>query len=208
MALVNLDSYLGMGHNFYLYELDGVFSVIPWDLNEAYGNFRCRCNNEELLALRIDEPTCGGLERYPLVQRFVGDQARRDRYHQQLQSLLDGPLAESAFNAEVDRWADLIRPTVQTDERLFFSVRQFEDAVSQTRLSQGGQQAMPLKAFRNGRSEHLAAQLSNQEPRTADGSGSCEGGAGGGGGGGNPCGDGICDRAEQENPNLCPRDCP
>jgi spore coat protein CotH len=39
-ALVSLDSYQGsMKHNYYLYEQDGVFSMIPWDYNMAFGGF-------------------------------------------------------------------------------------------------------------------------------------------------------------------------
>ncbi|MFJ6209658.1 CotH kinase family protein [Lysinibacillus sp. NPDC092081] len=39
-ALVNLDSYQGtMKHNYYLYEKNGVFSIIPWDFNMSFGGF-------------------------------------------------------------------------------------------------------------------------------------------------------------------------
>ncbi|MFE3577193.1 CotH kinase family protein [Lysinibacillus sp. NPDC059133] len=39
-ALVNLDSYQGtMKHNYYLYEENGVFSIIPWDFNMSFGGF-------------------------------------------------------------------------------------------------------------------------------------------------------------------------
>ncbi len=39
-ALVNLDSYQGqMKHNYYLYEQNGKFSIIPWDYNMAFGGF-------------------------------------------------------------------------------------------------------------------------------------------------------------------------
>ncbi|AVK86751.1 hypothetical protein C3943_26425 [Lysinibacillus sp. B2A1] len=39
-ALVNLDSYQGnMKHNYYLYEDNGVFSIIPWDYNMSFGGF-------------------------------------------------------------------------------------------------------------------------------------------------------------------------
>lgn len=39
-ALVNLDSYQSnLKHNYYLYEENGVFSVIPWDYNMSFGGF-------------------------------------------------------------------------------------------------------------------------------------------------------------------------
>ncbi len=32
--LVNLDSYVSnMNHNYYLYEKDGIVSILPWDYN-------------------------------------------------------------------------------------------------------------------------------------------------------------------------------
>ena len=40
VALANFDSYLGgTTHNYYLYEENGIFSVLPWDLNLAFGGF-------------------------------------------------------------------------------------------------------------------------------------------------------------------------
>jgi spore coat protein CotH len=36
-AWSNLDSYQGsLAHNYYLYEQDGVFSLLPWDYNESF----------------------------------------------------------------------------------------------------------------------------------------------------------------------------
>jgi spore coat protein CotH len=44
MALFNLDSYQGsLAHNYYLYEQDGVFSLLPWDCNESCGIFSMGC---------------------------------------------------------------------------------------------------------------------------------------------------------------------
>ena len=40
VALANFDSYLGMTtHNFYLYEENGRFTIISWDMNLAFGGF-------------------------------------------------------------------------------------------------------------------------------------------------------------------------
>lgn len=40
VALANYDSYLGgTTHNYYLYEQNGVFSILPWDYNYAFGIF-------------------------------------------------------------------------------------------------------------------------------------------------------------------------
>lgn len=50
VALANFDSYLGgTTHNYYLYEQDGVFTILPWDYNYAFGGFGGG-------AVDIDEP--------------------------------------------------------------------------------------------------------------------------------------------------------
>ncbi|WP_246011250.1 CotH kinase family protein [Brevibacillus nitrificans] len=39
-AVVNLDHYQGsLKHNYYLYEENGVFSILPWDYNMSFGGF-------------------------------------------------------------------------------------------------------------------------------------------------------------------------
>ena len=39
-VLSNFDSYQGgIGHNYYLYEKDGQFTMLPWDLNQSFGGF-------------------------------------------------------------------------------------------------------------------------------------------------------------------------
>jgi spore coat protein CotH len=40
--LVSLDSYLGSGHNYFLYHREDIDKLIhlPWDMNEAFGTFR------------------------------------------------------------------------------------------------------------------------------------------------------------------------
>ena len=38
--VMNWDSYLGhTGHNYFLYEEDGVISILPWDYNLAFGTY-------------------------------------------------------------------------------------------------------------------------------------------------------------------------
>ncbi|MEZ4465244.1 MAG: CotH kinase family protein [bacterium] len=125
-ALVSLDSYPGSGHNYYLYEIDGTFRVIPWDMNEAFGVFTCGCDRAQLVDLAIDEPICGRLADRPLVARLLAEPVLKTRYRQHLQTLIDGPLVPATFEAMVVETADLIRPFVQADDRKFFTDAQFE----------------------------------------------------------------------------------
>ena len=37
---MNWDSYLGhTGHNYFLYEENGILSILPWDYNLAFGTY-------------------------------------------------------------------------------------------------------------------------------------------------------------------------
>jgi len=211
-VLVNLDSYTGNGHNYYCYEQDGVFVVIPWDLNEAFGNFKCGCNRDGILELMMDEPTCGAVQNKPLVDRMLAIDKHREQYHGFLQDLLDGPFSSQSMESWIDEAAKLIRTTVEKDSTKFYSTDAFEQNLDDQDI--GG--AIGLKLFVSERVTSLQAQLAGTAPSSADGSGSCGGGPGGGpggggsgpGGGGNPlCPDDDCDNFERNNCEVCPEDC-
>ena len=213
-VMVNLDSYLGMGHNFYLYEQDGRFVDVPWDLNETYGNFTCQCDRAGLINLKIDEPTCGELSDRPFVARLLNDPDYLERYHEILRELVDGPAAVDTMRAFIQSTADVIRPFVQADPTKFFSEQEFETGlVDDVGGGRGG--AWGLESFIRDRNEAILRQLDGVDPSTNQGNGNCGRGGGvdpGGGmqGGGQncpPCGDGLCDDFEMQNPEVCPRDC-
>ena len=203
-ALVNLDSYSGSGHNYYLYEQGGVFSVIPWDLNEAFGLFNCSCDRAGIIGLRIDEPTCGPLVERPLIARLLAVEEYRDRYHADLVEMFEGPLSVGAMDARITEVEALLRPYVEADPMTPYPLDQFEAALDDGATSRGG--AIGLRAFVEERGANIAAQLagSEPEPRVADGEGSCQSFRPGGQ---EPCGDGVCDDFERANPGVCPGDC-
>ena len=211
--LVNLDSYSGNGHNYYIYEVDGVFTPIPWDLNEAFGNFRCGCNRAAIIGLLIDDPTCGALATKPMAARVLTDDTYRAQYHELLATFIaeGGPFSDAVILSNIEATAALIRPFVENDNEKFFSTQDFE-----TNLYSDVGNAIGLSTFVSERRSAIADQLAGLSPSSSGGQGSCsQGGPGGGdgpGGGGpggqNPkCPDGICDAVEQANPGLCPEDC-
>ncbi|MGB0590296.1 MAG: CotH kinase family protein [Myxococcota bacterium] len=212
--LVNLDSYSGNGHNYYVYEVDGVFTPIPWDLNEAFGNFTCGCSRAEIIGLLIDDPTCGALATKPMAERVLTDPTSVDLYHAHLAEFIadGGPFSDAVIAANIEAAATLIRPYVEADTEKFFSTQDFETAIH----SDVGN-AIGLTTFVTERRAAIAAQLDGSAASSSNGEGSCgnggpggggPGGGGPGGGGQNPkCPDGICDAVEQANPGLCPEDC-
>ncbi len=212
-VMVNLDSYLGMGHNFYLYEQDGQFVDIPWDLNETYGNFTCQCDRDGLINLKIDEPTCGPIAERPFVSRLLANPDYVERYHAILRELVDGPAALEVMMMQVRITAEIIRPFVEADPTKFFSIEDFDRGLTD---DVGGRRggAWGLERFIRDRNEAIRRQLDGADPSTNSGNGSCgmrgggmPGGMQGGGQDCPPCGDGVCDAFETANPEVCPRDC-
>jgi len=186
----HLDNYLGIGHNYYLYEMDGRFIILPWDLNMAFGTFNCGIDREGIINFYIDEPTCGPISERPLIERLLSYQPYLDVYHGYLESLLDGPFALDRMESRIDELADFIRPYVRADKLKFYSTEDFERCLTEDlrgAMPQGGMpmvganpqigrmprgpSAIGLKAFIAERSASVRQQLAGKRPSAGDGSG-------------------------------------
>lgn len=170
VAASNMDSYLGTNkQNYYLYENKGVFSILPWDYNMAFGGF----GGSNIL---IDEPTQGALTERPLVAKLLEADEYKERYHAILQDMLDDYLKQETFAKRVEELKTLISEHVRQDPRPFYTYEQYEEAVP------------ALLSFVQQSSENIQQQLDGTLPSSGDGSGS-GGGMGPGGLGGMRQGD-------------------
>lgn len=130
--LVHLDNYTGMGHNYYLYEESpGYFTLLPWDLNMAFGTFRMGASQGDVADFYIDEPVTNGMDSRPLVKRLLAHPPYMERYHQYHEDLLAGAFAEGVMEKRIDAWVALIRPYVEKDENKFFTMEQFEKGLTE-----------------------------------------------------------------------------
>ena len=160
---VNLDSYVGSGHNYYLYhnEDTGLFEFITWDVNEAFGNFKMGLNLTQIKTLpftHIPQP----FNQRPLMNRLLQDAGLKQRLADRLCALLQD------FNMEkmaprTDALANLIRPHVQADTKKFYSNTQFEQNLTQDLSTPGGPQGpfdiAGLTSFVTARRNSLLGQL-------------------------------------------------
>jgi spore coat protein H len=129
-ALVNFDSYLGsFGHNYYLYEQNGVFTILPWDLNMSFGGFIFGGDTSRLY---IDEPTQGALADRPLAAKLLANEEYLQRYHGYLEQVATRYLSGGYLEAETGRLYELISEYVRTDPTAFFTYEQFEQSISGT----------------------------------------------------------------------------
>jgi len=168
-ALSNLDSYHGtLAHNYYLYDQDGVFTLLPWDFNESFGSFAMDCNNVDIRELYIDEPVSGALSDRPFLANVFADQDNLDVYHEYLTQLIEGSLSSDTFATRVNEIADLIREHVENDPTSFYGSSYFEQNLTST-----VGQFYGLTSFVDYRIANIADQLDGTLPSAGDGSGFC-----------------------------------
>ena len=88
--LVNLDSYASnLKHNYYLYERDGVFQILPWDLNMSFAGFQVR-DAKSAINFPIDMPVSGdSMENSPLISKLLEVDEYKHHYHKYLRELVN-----------------------------------------------------------------------------------------------------------------------
>jgi spore coat protein CotH len=129
--LVHLDNYIGAGHNSYLYEMDGKFIPLVWDMNMAFGTFNQGIRKDGLINFYIDEPTAGPINRYPLVRRLLAYPPYLEKYHEYLREALDGPFSPDVLLPHIDRLIEMVRPYAEADTQMFYSYEDWERCITE-----------------------------------------------------------------------------
>ena len=150
----NGDSYTGaMIHNYYLYEEDGMLSMIPWDYNLAFGTFQSS-NATSTVNSPIDTPVSGGsVDDRPMLGWIFSDEKYTDMYHK-----LFGEFMESVdIQLIITKAQELIAPYVEKDPTKFCTYDEFLKGVD------------AIKQFCALRSESITGQLNGTIPSTTTG---------------------------------------
>ncbi|MBK5241468.1 CotH kinase family protein [Clostridium sp.] len=171
------DSYQGaMYHNYYLYNNDGVFEWISWDLNMIFNGFDgSGLTDLEATEYLIDEPVTGAMSKYPLIEAIFKNEEYVEKYHEYLKILSEGYLEEDNLNEKISSVHGMIKDYVETDPTAFYSYEEFEKALF---TDEGNN--LSLLSFAQKRVANVAQQLSGDISSTNNG----EGNSGSGGGGG------------------------
>jgi hypothetical protein len=130
-VILHLDNYIGIGHNNYLYEVDGKFSLIPWDANMAFGTFNLGIRKEGLINYYIDEPTAGPMARFPLVYQLLKQPAYMEKYRGYVQEVIDGPFDIDRVLVRIDQLVEMVRPYARTDMEMFYSYEDWERCLTE-----------------------------------------------------------------------------
>lgn len=124
-ALANMDSYQGsMKHNYYLYEIDGVFQILPWDYNLAFGGMGGS-------NISIDNPTNGNLEDRPLLNILLSNEEYKERYYDYLEQVAN-IFTDGTLKSMIEEVTNLIEPYVIKDTTKFCTMEQFYEATDIT----------------------------------------------------------------------------
>ncbi len=152
--VVNGDSYTGsMVHNYYLYEKDGLLSLIPWDYNLAFGTFQGG-DSSGAVNDPIDSPlSVSGDGDRPMADWIFASPEYTDLYHQYFEDFLR-TAAPAGILAETRA---LIAPYVERDPTKFCTLEEFQAGVS------------ALETFCALRTESVSGQLSGAIPATDQG---------------------------------------
>ena len=119
-----------MVHNYYLYEKDGLLSILPWDYNLAFGTFQ---GNDASRAVNdsIDTPlSVSGNGDRPMADWITSSQEYTALYHQYFSDFLN--TVDPA--ALIDEAYALIVPWVERDPTNFCTVEEFETGVQALKL--------------------------------------------------------------------------
>ena len=146
--VVNGDSYTGsMVHNYYLYEENGLLSMLPWDYNLAFGTFQ---GNDASSAVNdpIDAPlsVTGGGDR-PMADWIWSSEEYTNLYHQYFAEFLE----TVDPTALIDEAYTLIAPYVERDPTKFCTYEEFSTGVQ------------ALKTFCALREESVSGQLAGED---------------------------------------------
>lgn len=159
--MVNGDSYTGnMKQNYYLAEIDGKITVLPWDYNLSFGAFGGGPGSEhgqstsinktmQTINLAIDTPTIeASMESRPLVSVLLGREEYKDKYYEYLDDLTK--YASGEFLNKLEILEDKIYPYIEREMVSFYEPVEHKNAFN------------VLKEFLTLRSQSIQKQLNGE----------------------------------------------
>jgi hypothetical protein len=170
-VLANYDSFIGNGHNYYLYQppVPGRAVFIPWDLNEAFGGHPMAGTRREQAELSVLHPQAGSNR---LIDRVLANPRWAAAYRKVLGDLLVNACEPTRLKETADVLARLLQPAVSEESisaKAMFQKIALGQSVSPVPPSRSGPpgppEDMPLANWITLRLQNVSAELAGQ--RTA-----------------------------------------
>lgn len=155
--LVNLDSYAGrLKHNYYLYEENGVFQILPWDLNLSFAGHEIQ-DASCAINFPIDTPVSDSMENSPLIAKLLEVPEYQEQYHKYLDEIVKEYIKSGIFENTINKVDKLIHKYVKNDATAFYSYDEYKSSLP------------VLIQFAKDRATSIDAQLSGKQPATSYG---------------------------------------
>ena len=152
--LVNLDSYAGsMKHNYYLYEENGIFEILPWDFNLSFGTFQIN-DASKVVNFPIDTPVTDSMENSPLISSLLNIEEYKNLYHSYLNDIVNNYVNNRYFENKINYLNELIYEYVKNDKTSFYTLDEYILGIEN------------LLIFANDRAKSIYLQLNNIQPST------------------------------------------
>ncbi|MGL4338397.1 MAG: CotH kinase family protein [Turicibacter sp.] len=155
--LVNLDSYAGqLKHNYYLYELEGVLQILPWDLNLSFGAFQMS-EASKVVNFPIDAPVTDSMENSPLISKLLDVDEYKEMYHLYLEELVNVYILSGYYEQTIQTTHELISDYVMKDATAFYTYDEYLVGYQE------------LFVFGQDRAASILAQIKGEQPSTTYG---------------------------------------
>lgn len=155
--VVNLDSYASnMKHNYYLYEQDGICSILPWDYNLAFGAFQGE-SASNVINFSIDNPVADSLESSPLIGKLLEVEEYKEKYHEYLNEIVQDYVNSGVFTETINNIDNLIGDYVKNDATAFYTYEEYVASIPE------------LITYGVDRAKSISAQLSGSQSSTSTG---------------------------------------
>lgn len=150
--LVNLDSYASsMKHNYYLYEKDGIFQILPWDFNLSFGTFQTQ-NATSAINFPIDTPVTDSMENSPLIAKLLEVDEYKALYYDYLNEIAINYVKSGKYENTISKLNDLIGDYVKNDATAFYTYDDYTASLPH------------LIQFGKDRSNSIIAQINGEQP--------------------------------------------
>lgn len=151
---MNLDSYTGSAHNYYIYQSDetGQFHHIFWDANEAFGSFlQYWSGSDPLQTDPFWHPTS---EARPLMEQLWENEDYERLYLKLMAKMLREGFDSETIMSRANVLADIIRADVYAD-----NYKQYSNAAFESNLTSNYGNVYGLEPFITGRVSYLQGVL-------------------------------------------------
>jgi hypothetical protein len=162
-VLANMDSFLALGHNYYLY-LDPKtkkFTFMPWDLNHSFGALTMLGKADQLADLSVARPWLGSNR---LIERCLAMKDFERAYRGHVKALVEGDFRPDRLKKALAAVNRAIAPALADETKALKDRLESKSPGFPFSLLMG--QALPLNTFIDRRAKSVGEQLAGRSKGT------------------------------------------